>query len=78
MVFLISKLKLDDKPIEYTIISLLASMIMYGLLIRVVGAPNNFLITAIALLSGLSVATAIGSFFWAAGGDFANSSGATR
>jgi hypothetical protein len=66
----ISWLKLDDKPIEYSVLSLLTSMVMYGLLVRVVGAPSNFLIDAIAFFLGISLAAAIGGLVWAAEEDF--------
>jgi hypothetical protein len=57
-------LRFDDKPIEYGIVSLLASIVMYGLLILVIRAPDDFFIRAIAFLSGLSLAGAVGSVFW--------------
>ena len=57
-------LRLDEKPIEYGIVSLLASILMYGLLVRVVRAPDIFFIRAIAFLSGLSLAAAIGNVVW--------------
>jgi len=67
---MISWLKLDDKLVEYSVLSGLTSMVMYGLLMRIVGAPDNFLIDVIPFFSGISLAAAIGSLVWAAEEDF--------
>jgi hypothetical protein len=48
---------------EFAIVGILASFVMEGLLVRVIGAPNSFPIAAIALASGVSTAIIVDLLF---------------
>jgi hypothetical protein len=59
------QLRLLEPGIEYIIISLLAFLVMRGLLVDVIGAPDNLPVWLVALLCGVSFTGLIGSFICA-------------
>jgi Flp pilus assembly pilin Flp len=61
--------KVTDTLIEYCAIFVLASVVMDGLLVRVVGAPNNFFSSMVAEFSGIAVSATVIGVFWGTGGN---------
>ena len=59
---MMNPVRVHGPAIEYIIISLLASLVMRGLLVRVIGAPDNLPICLVGLLCGISFAGLVGSF----------------